>query len=182
MSSFSLTETFPYTVAQASKLLNVDTTKIMALCNALNLRPYKDERTGQFSLRTKDFELLKKALEAEKQNESHSLVSQAGPLNYPTKGSYSSLPQRTGSMSRTDLSIIVDTVSNVKEGILKDLSQLLDDKLTGLDEVVVELIRSKSENDALKEEVKRLEESKIYLQSELSKFKPAAFGFYRKEG
>ena len=75
---------------------------------------------------------------------------------------------------------MVEAVSQVKEGILKDLSRLLDDKLSGLDEVVVELIRCKSENDSLKKKLDDAVRSKETLEHELSRFKPVQFGFYRK--
>lgn len=84
-------------------------------------------------------------------------------------------------LSKTDISQLVETVSHAKESILKDLSQLIDDKLAGVDELVVELIRSKSENDALREEIRRLEDARLYFEGELSKFRPAAFGFFRKD-
>lgn len=85
-------------------------------------------------------------------------------------------------LSRGDMSLVVDTITNAKENILHDMSRLLDDKLAGLDELVVELIRSKTENDALKDEIKRLEEGQDVYRAELDKFKPTAFGFFRKLG
>jgi hypothetical protein len=85
-----------------------------------------------------------------------------------------------GLEKKDNLAMIVEAVSHAKEGILKDLSRLLDDKLAGLDEVVVELIRCKSENDTLKEKLKAALDEKESLRHELSKFKPVQFGFYRK--
>ena len=75
---------------------------------------------------------------------------------------------------------MVEAVSQVKEGILKDLGRLLDDKLSGLDEVVVELIRCKSENDTLKQKLEESRETQQRLEYELSRFKQVQFGFYRK--
>ena len=79
-----------------------------------------------------------------------------------------------------NLAMVVEAVSTAKEGILKDMSRLLDDKLAGLDEVVVELIRCKSENDALKQRNKLLLSEKEALQEELASFKSTGFGFFRK--
>ncbi len=84
------------------------------------------------------------------------------------------------SASKDNITVMVEAVSQVKEGILKDLSRLLDDKLSGLDEVVVELIRCKSENDTLKKKLDEAVRSKEALEYELSRFKPVQFGFYRK--
>ena len=87
---------------------------------------------------------------------------------------------RPASIGKDNITVMVEAVSQVKEGILKDLSRLLDDKLSGLDEVVVELIRCKSENDSLKKKLDDAVRSKEALEYELSRFKPVQFGFYRK--
>lgn len=79
-----------------------------------------------------------------------------------------------------NITTMVEAVSQVKEGILKDLGRLLDDKLAGLDEVVVELIRCKSENDSLKKKLNEAVMARESLEHELARFKPVQFGFYRK--
>ena len=79
-----------------------------------------------------------------------------------------------------NITAMVEAVSQVKEGILKDLGRLLDDKLAGLDEVVVELIRCKSENDSLKKKLNEAVLARESLEHELARFKPVQFGFYRK--
>jgi hypothetical protein len=184
MSSLS-TEAFPYTMAYVCELLNTDESRVTALCNTLGIQPHRNERTGHMFFGLKDLEQLQSAMEnGDISSDSPSQLPQRSQTAIASsKNTYSSVPQRStgSSLSRTELSAIVESVSNAKEEILKDLSQLLDDKLSGLDEVVVELIRSKSENDSLREELKRIEENKTHLESELSKFKPAAFGFYRKD-
>jgi DNA-binding transcriptional MerR regulator len=92
-----------------------------------------------------------------------------------------SLPSKTAMLAGQDnIAAMVEAVSQVKEGILKDLSRLLDDKLAGLDEVVVELIRCKSENDSLKKKLNEAVLARESLEQELSRFKPVQFGFYRK--
>jgi DNA-binding transcriptional MerR regulator len=101
------------------------------------------------------------------------------------KGAYMSTvtPSQTlrpSTAGKDNITVMVEAVSQVKEGILKDLSRLLDDKLSGLDEVVVELIRCKSENDSLKKKLDDAVRTKEALEYELSRFKPVQFGFYRK--
>jgi DNA-binding transcriptional MerR regulator len=78
------------------------------------------------------------------------------------------------------ITMMIEAVSQVKEGILKDLGRLLDDKLSGLDEVVVELIRCKSENDSLKKKLIEAVQAREALELEVGRFKPVQFGFYRK--
>jgi hypothetical protein len=93
----------------------------------------------------------------------------------------SPLPQPSGMVNpEKGFVAVLDAVSQVKEGILKDLSQLLDDKLSGLDEVIAELIKAKTDNDTLRSQMTALIEEKSMLQKQLSSYKPVQFGFYRK--
>ncbi len=160
---------------------------VLALCQKAGIQPHREESTGRLFFRLRDLEILRnsnKGPQSGRNGTSHMVQAPMPPQASlePAKSAYASMQKSAAlGMSRSDLSNIVESVSNAKEEILKDLSQLLDDKLSGLDEVVVELIRSKSDNDALREELRKMEESRNQYQAELSKFKPAAFGFYRKE-
>jgi hypothetical protein len=79
-----------------------------------------------------------------------------------------------------ELSSVVEAITHSKEFILNEMSRLLDDRLAGLDEVVVELIRTKSENDALRSKINTLSREKQQLKDEVESFKPMQFGFYKK--
>jgi hypothetical protein len=80
-----------------------------------------------------------------------------------------------------NLNAIVEAISNSKEHILNEVSRLLDDKLSGLDEVVVELIRTKAENDSLRQKLASITKEREALKVELASFKPFQFGLYKKE-
>lgn len=84
------------------------------------------------------------------------------------------------SMGKDNVAVVVESIASAREGMIKDMSRMLDDKLAGLDEVVVELIRCKSENDALKKKVEALTDDKEGLEFELARFTSTGFGFYRK--
>jgi DNA-binding transcriptional MerR regulator len=179
------TEEFPYTIGYVMELLGIDERELLTSVQILGLTPSKDERTGRLIFNHRDIEALKKATEMKKQGDSpdaivrqmayqpSSSVGQKKMSNAAEKPVY--LPP-----AKDNISVMVEAVSQVKEGILKDLSRLLDDKLSGLDEVVVELIRCKSENDALKKKLDDALLSKQGLEEELGRFKPVQFGFYRK--
>ncbi len=177
------TETFPYTLEAVSKLLKTEEEALLGQCAALGIQPHYDTQSGIGFLSVTDVEKLRqKTLFPESSvvaQAPHTMSAVPSEQALPQKNGYSTLPQRAR-MSRTDLSMIIDSVSSVKEEILSDLSQLLEERLSGLDEIVVELIRSKSELDTLRDEVRQVEESRNALQQELSKYRPAAFGFYRK--
>jgi DNA-binding transcriptional MerR regulator len=103
-----------------------------------------------------------------------------GGISGPSTVSVSHTAVTATMPSQDHLSVIIEAVSQAKDGILKDLARLLDDKLAGLDEVVVELIRAKTENDNLRQQLKNMSVEVDTLRTEVGRFKPVQFGFYRK--
>lgn len=202
------TEDFPYTIGYVMELLGLDERELMSYVQVLGLSPRKDSKTGRIIFTHRDIEMLKKAREMKKHGEDLATISrqlgshpQNVPVSAPAAGSKAAIAKApltpapdelptymapsSGQAVRTpagkdNITTMVEAVSQVKEGILKDLSRLLDDKLSGLDEVVVELIRCKSENDSLKKKLDDALRAKDVLELELSRFKPVQFGFYRK--
>jgi DNA-binding transcriptional MerR regulator len=198
------TEDFPYTLGYLTEFLHVDEAELMAYVQALSLTPKQDEQTGSLVFSHRELEVLRKAIEMKRTGESLATIVErlgqkkqepsdgytteyATKYTQPTYASRGSNLAQAGSANvpnvksnKDNLSVIVEAVSQAKEGILKDLSRLLDDKLAGLDEVVVELIRCKSENDMLKQKLKAAIQDKEAQEYELSRFKPVQFGFYRK--
>lgn len=193
------TEDFPYTIGYVMELLGLDERELMVYVQMLSLSPRKDEKTGRLIFTHRDIEVLKKAAEMKKHGEEPDAIArQLGGKPLQTGATKPNTPDTEGgkpaymstvtpsqavrptAAGKDNITTMVEAVSQVKEGILKDLSRLLDDKLSGLDEVVVELIRCKSENDSLKKKLDDAVRSKETLEYELSRFKPVQFGFYRK--
>ncbi len=198
------TDDFPYTLSYVMELLGLEERELMSYVQTLGLSPRKDEKTGRVIFTHRDIEAIKKAKDLKKSGELTEGLSQPISINKVTPGQSTNpktdeeaggLTSKSGYMSpmssgnqsmrnaaggKDNITVMVEAVSQVKEGILKDLSRLLDDKLSGLDEVVVELIRCKSENDTLKKKLDDAVRAKETLEYELSRFKPVQFGFYRK--
>jgi len=179
-------DNFPYTAAYVRELLGMDENRLAQYVKSLNLTPRIDDKTGRQVFTHRDLETLKKAIEmgapltpSNTAQPKESAAAQSGALAPATRNAASALSSSSTTGGK-DLAVLVETVSQVKEGILKDLGRLLDDKLSGLDEVVVELIRTKSENDSLKRRVAELERENGELQDEVESFVPVQFGFYRK--
>ena len=58
---------------------------------------------------------------------------------------------------------------------------VLDEKLDGMDEVVVELIRAKTENENLRNKLNELNRENFELKTRLNSFKSVGFGFYTRK-
>jgi hypothetical protein len=184
-------ETYPYSLAYIARILSQSETEILALCQSCQLSPKVDEATQQAFLSHRQLEALKVELTsrqalAEETDPEKNQAEQSSPdspktldFSLPTHTSSSKL-RKSHHPLKPELSQVIDAVGNVKESILKELAYILDDHLAGIDDVVIELIRSRSEVEALKNTLAESEQDRLKLQQEVAQFKPAAFGFYRK--
>ena len=71
-------------------------------------------------------------------------------------------------------------VSKLSKMVDEKLGSKLDEKLEGMDEVVVELVRCKTENETLRYKMNELNKEIYNLKNELSKYKSLGFGFFVK--
>ncbi|MDH4378807.1 MAG: hypothetical protein QE263_02755 [Vampirovibrionales bacterium] len=181
-----------YTLGYLKETLQTDEGELMALADALQLQPEQEEATGQWAFQYRQVQVLRKAVELNRRGESlkaiqdllgptSTMAAAAMPAVVLTPDQQLSAQAKTlRSQGSTGIAVVVDAIANARTDILKDMGRLIDDKLAGLDEVVVELIRAKSENDALKQKIASLQEERDILDYELGRFKETGFGFYRK--
>jgi DNA-binding transcriptional MerR regulator len=179
-------QTRPYSTAQVCQLFQIQESTLKNLSQVLKLSPQVDTNDQQLYFTKADVDLLQQAIDLHRQGKP---LSEIVPLL--TSPSYQL--QMTGSQGTSEetalekrstraeeLSSVVEAITHSKEFILNEMSRLLDDRLAGLDEVVVELIRTKSENDALRSKINTLSREKQQLKDEVESFKPMQFGFYKK--
>ena len=82
-------------------------------------------------------------------------------------------------MPKSSSQVVVNTLlSSLKK---MELTKVLDERLEGMDEVVVELIRCKTENENLKNKVNELNKENYKLKNTLNSYKPFAFGLFVKK-
>lgn len=73
---------------------------------------------------------------------------------------------------------LLDKISELLED---KISTKLDEKLDGMDEVVVELVRCKTENETLRYKINELNKEVYNLKNELSRYKSLGLGLYIKK-
>ena len=84
---------------------------------------------------------------------------------------------------------ICSSLSSLENNLVAKVSKIVDDKvgakldekLDGMDEVVVELVRCKTENETLRYKMNELNKEVYNLKNELSKYNHLGFGFYVKK-
>ena len=141
------------------RILKADNMEIVELCKRAFVIPNKDEN-GHIYFTQDELSLLKQAKEPAK-----SLV--------PKKTSQLVVDSLLGTLKRME--------DDMTSSITESLTKVLDERLEGMDEVVVELIRCKTENENLKNKVNELNKENYKLKNMLNSYKPFAFGMYVKK-
>lgn len=150
------------TPQEVRKILNADNMEIVQLCRKASIVPGKDS-DGKTCFTMEEARLLKQA------KNTKSLM--------PKSSSQVVVNSLLHSLKRME-----DNMTNsITDSITDSLTKILDERLEGMDEVVVELIRCKTENENLKNKINDLNKENYKLKNELTSFKPFAFGLYAKQ-
>ena len=76
---------------------------------------------------------------------------------------------------------ILTTLRNMESNLSNKISKVIDEKLEGMDEVVVELIRCKTDNETLKQKIIDLNKEIYQLKNDLNSYKHIGLGLYKKK-
>lgn len=140
------------------KILNSDNVEIVKLCKKADVSPKKTS-DGKTYFSMDDVRALKHAKEI-------------------------LAPSKTG-ISQNASQLVVDSLlkslHRMEDNITNSVSKILDERLEGMDEVVVELIRCKAEIEQLKSENNELNKENYELRKENASYKPFILGMYVKD-
>ncbi|MBR1976768.1 hypothetical protein IKA15_00640 [bacterium] len=189
---------------KVQELLDASMTEILTLCEKTNLKPKQDE-FGNLYFTKADVEILKKVKNLfgtkkvqparEKtfmSEETSALLKNQRNLIQAKKQVQAEIsevnrkqqiiPQtsRPVASQGTALAKIENGLARVEENIISKMNALLSEKMDGLDEVIMELIRAKTENESLREKINNLNKENYALKSEVNSYKPFALGLYVK--
>ncbi len=76
---------------------------------------------------------------------------------------------------------ILNSLREMENKLSDRISKVIDEKLEGMDEVVVELIRCKTDNETLRQKIIDLNKEIYQLKNDLNTYKPVGLGFYKKK-
>ena len=148
------------------KLLNIDNKEIVELCKKTSVSPKKDSR-GQIYFSVDEVKKLRNAK-----------TSVVAEMNEKKKVA---LPVMTKPDSQVVVNGLLDTLNKMENNITTSMTKLIDEKLEGMDDVVLELVRCKTENENLKNKVNELNKENFKLRNEINSYKPLMCGFYIKK-
>lgn len=147
------------------KLLNVDNREIVELCKRTSVTPKKDH-SGQIYFSIDEVKKLRNAKTA---------------LTGARMEKRETLPVMTKPNSQAVVNGLLDTLNKMETNITTSMTKLIDEKLEGMDDVVLELVRCKTENENLKNKVNDLNKENFKLKNIINSFKPLFAGFYIKK-
>ena len=160
------------------KLLNADNREIIELCKKTSIVPRKNT-LGQIYFSAEEVKKMKNAKLSAAMNVAK---SSAGSAKHVGAGATSAKTQvMTRPDSQTVVNKLLETLNNIENNITNSVSKLIDERLEGMDDVVLELVRCKTENENLKNKINELNKENFKLKNTLNTYKPFVCGLYVKK-
>lgn len=193
------TKTQNFSVETVRNLLGLDNKGIAKLCAQVSLMPKKDTQ-GRTYFTKDDVEILRriknvnehqaKTVKRSTQNLQQVQQPQQSQKAYATvpmkkTSVQNQLQAHSAAASAAAIDRICTSLSSMETSITGKISDIIDkkleEKLDGMDEVVVELVRCKTENETLRYKMNELNKEVYNLKNELSKYKSVGLGLYLKK-
>ncbi len=166
------------------RILNTDNSEIKDLCKQLKVYPKRDKRTGKAFFMREDVEFLKRMKELHAQTTQYREID-ARPIAFTSAPSIPTV-QNTQIQENTTMLVVnefkglIEKMMANQDKLIEKMQTTLENKLDGLDEVVVELIQVKTENENLRIKLNQMTKENYELKNSLEAFRPVGFGFFVK--
>jgi hypothetical protein len=154
------------TPQEVRSILKADNKEIVDLCKKASIRPRKNAK-GHTYFSYDEVKNLRKI-----QTQVKSVVSNPIAVSATT---------RPVAQSTSSVQGIMSALQDLETKLSNKIAKVIDEKLEGMDDVVVELIRCKTDNETLKQKIVDLNKEVYQLKNELNSYKPVALGFYKKK-
>lgn len=141
---------------EVRNILKTDNREIIQLCKKASIVPKKDKK-GQTYFSYDEVQNLKSL------QETSSKSTKLAPVD-----------------SQKVVGNLLSTLETMEKNITDSMSKIIDEKLDGMDEVVVELIRCKTENESLRQKLNELNKENYHLKNTVKGYKSVGLGFYVK--
>ena len=140
---------------QVRNILNADNKEIVDLCKRASILPKKNAK-GQTYFSYDEVKHLRE-IQAQK------------TMSYPVERNTSAVAN------------ILTSIRNMETTLSDKIAKVIDEKLEGMNEVVVELIRCKTDNETLKQKIIDLNKEVYQLKNDLNSYKHVGLGLYKKK-
>lgn len=159
------------TPQEVRTILKADNKEIVDLCKKAAIRPRKNAK-GHTYFSYDEVKNLRRV-----QAQVNSAVTNPIAARTPVAVGTTSASQSNSAAVKS----ILNTLQELEVKLSNKIAKVIDEKLEGMDDVVVELIRCKTDNETLKQKIVDLNKEVYQLKNELNSYKPVALGFYKKK-
>lgn len=154
------------TPQEVRTILKADNKEIVDLCKRAEIRPRKNAK-GHTYFSYDEVKNLRKIQAQVKSGVTSPIAVGAGVSS-----------TQSGNVAVRN---IISSLQDLEARLSNRIAKVIDEKLEGMDDVVVELIRCKTDNETLKQKIVDLNKEVYQLKNELNSYKPVALGFYKKK-
>ena len=144
---------------EVRSILKTDNKEIVELCKRASILPKKNSK-GQTYFSYEEVKNLRR-VQAMKET----------PM----------MPAKTAPKQPSEIMNILSSLKDMENKLSNRIAKVIDEKLEGMDEVVVELIRCKTDNETLRQKIIDLNKEIYQLKNDLNSYKPVGLGFYKKK-
>ncbi len=183
-------------VEELETILNSDIDEVVTLCKKACLKP-KTDKTGTAYFTKRDVDMLKKIKElyiqstkVQKPAKAPVVMEENTEQDYTNPNKKINFLEKARSRVKNEAIIanaahpmisLQDKIERLENNLISKMSEILSEKMDGFDEIIVELVRAKTENENLRAQVNSLNKQVYILKNELASFNPIAFGIYTKK-
>jgi hypothetical protein len=160
------TEEKTLTPQEVRSILKTDNKEIVELCKKASIRPRKNEKGYTYF----SYDEVKNLRKVQAQ-----INGTTDPISSKSTAVAVSSPANPAVRS------ILNSLQDLENKLSERISKVIDEKLEGMDDVVVELIRCKTDNETLKQKIVDLNKEIYQLKNEVNSYKSVGFGLYRKK-
>lgn len=169
-------------------LLNINNDDILHLCKEGDV-PLRQNAKGLTYFTTEDVKTLKKLQEIQAKTKSEPVIQLKNSLKKLPAKKYdakSQLPENSSNAETVALlKQISAAVTSIESGVYNKFSVLLEEKLEeklgGIDEVIMDLVRSKAEAEQMRKDMAEKDKEIYALKNELSSFRQIIGSIYIKQ-
>ncbi len=185
-------------VEELEAILNSDIDEVVTLCKKACLKP-KTDKTGNAYFTKRDVDMLKKIKELYVQStkiqkptptkiaaatediQQQEYTNPSKKINFLEKARSRVKNETIVANAAHPMISLQDKIERLENNLISKMSEILSEKMDGFDEIIVELVRAKTENENLRAQVNSLNKQVYILKNELASFTPVVFGIYTKK-
>lgn len=169
-------------------LLNINNDEILHLCKEGDI-PLRQNAKGLTYFTTEDVKTLKKLQEIQAKTKSEPVIQLKNSLKKLPAKRHDAKSQLSENSSNAEtvalLKQISAAVTSIESGVYNKFSVLLEEKLEeklgGIDEVIMDLVRSKAEAEQMRKDMAEKDKEIYALKNELSSFRQIIGSIYIKQ-